>query len=189
MFRRLLAALAAALFSVSVFDAAHAGARGQACAGPGYTYAGVAGDVTASGVAATVTMLSPPQVRTGHVGAWVGVGGRGLGANGTDAWIQTGLSAFADGRTEVYYEIAVGTSVSYVRVKAVAPAERHRLAVPWPGGRNTPPPEDAVTAVQATSCSLLLQLPAPTIRIELTCVPTHARTRGGFDDRNQVTGS
>src|SRR5689334_23898276 len=133
--RRLLVALAAVLFSVSAFDAAHAGARAKACAGPGYTYTGVTGDVAASGVAATVTMLAPPQVAAGHVGAWVGVGGRGLGANGTDAWIQTGLAGFADGRTEAYYEVAIGTSVRYVRVKTVTPGERHRVAVLEVAGR------------------------------------------------------
>jgi hypothetical protein len=39
-----------------------------------------------------------------HVAAWVGIGGEGLGPGGATEWIQAGLSAFPDGRTELNYD-------------------------------------------------------------------------------------
>lgn len=51
-------------------------------------------------------MLSEPKVDGGHVAAWVGVGGPGMGPDGTDEWLQVGLASFdrPDGR--LYFEIA-----------------------------------------------------------------------------------
>jgi len=77
-----------------------------ACASSGYTYAGVFGAERASGVGATLTALSAPEVIGGHVAAWVGVGGPGMGPNGSDEWIQVGLSAFpGTGVSNLYYEV------------------------------------------------------------------------------------
>ena len=42
---------------------------------------------------ATVTMTTGPRVAGGHVAAWVGVGGVGLGPNGTDQWLQVGFGS------------------------------------------------------------------------------------------------
>lgn len=75
------------------------------CGDSGYSYAGVAGAALAYGVAADVSAVTRPAVRGGHVAAWVGVGGYGLGANGTDAWIQAGLIAREDGVVNLYYEV------------------------------------------------------------------------------------
>ena len=89
-------ALASALFAPAAL----------ACA-RGYSYAGLYSSSTASGVAATLTMLEAPRVSSGHVAGWVGVGGPGLGPNGEDEWLQVGLASFA-GSTEghLYYELA-----------------------------------------------------------------------------------
>src|SRR6266536_6298283 len=47
-----------------------------------------------------------PKVRDGHIAGWVGVGGVGEGPDGTDAWIQVGLSAFrGDWTSRMYYEV------------------------------------------------------------------------------------
>src|SRR5947208_15846247 len=79
----------------------------RSCAARPYSYAGFAAAQPASGVSATVTALSAPQVLNGHVAAWVGVGGPGAGPNGTDEWIQVGFSAFPGSAfSSLYYEVA-----------------------------------------------------------------------------------
>ena len=64
----------------------------------GYTYAGVyRTDKPVAGVAASISMTSLPSVNSGpggHVAAWVGVGGAGMGPGGTDEWLQVGLASF-----------------------------------------------------------------------------------------------
>jgi hypothetical protein len=108
-----------------------AGARQSACAAD-YSYAGLQSSVAVAGIEATVTAMAPPQVAWGHIGGWVGVGGPGMGPNGTDAWIQVGLSSFANDRTSrIYYEIALpGGTLRYVEIDTnVAVGEPHRLAV------------------------------------------------------------
>ena len=59
------------------------------------------------GVSARIAPLRAPNVAGGHVAAWVGIGGEGLGPGGATEWIQAGLSAFADGRIELYYEVTL----------------------------------------------------------------------------------
>jgi hypothetical protein len=80
-----------------------------------YTYAGVMGRNGVHGVSARIAPLRTPNVAGGHVGAWVGIGGEGLGPGGATEWIQAGLSAFADGRIELYYEVTLpGSEPRYV---------------------------------------------------------------------------
>lgn len=101
------------------------------CGVSGYSYAGFAGPARAHGVAAWVTALSSPQVESGHVAAWVGVGGPGLGPGGSDEWIQVGLSAVPGSGNKLYYEVArPWQKPQYVEIDAgVAPGKRHRVAV------------------------------------------------------------
>jgi hypothetical protein len=80
-----------------------------------YSYAGVVGTKGVNGASARIAPLRSPQVAGGHVAAWVGVGGEGLGPGGTTEWIQAGLGAFADGRVELYYEVTLpGSDPRYV---------------------------------------------------------------------------
>jgi hypothetical protein len=126
-----LGALAGALAAACFLVAGPASAR-PACALNDYAYAGLQTRDRVYGVAATITPLSTPEVRYGHVGAWVGVGGPGLGPGATDQWIQVGLSGFPeDGRSRMYYEVArPGAKPRYVEIDAhVAAGERHRVAV------------------------------------------------------------
>lgn len=97
----------------------------------GYTYAGRLSATRAHGVRATLTALSKPQVSAGHVAAWVGVGGVGEGPNGTDAWIQIGLSAFPGSASRLYYEVArPGAAPAYFEVDSqIRTGERLRVAV------------------------------------------------------------
>lgn len=128
-------------------------AAGPACGWQGYSYAGLESAARAYGVAATVTSLAPPRVESGHVAAWVGVGGHGAGPGGSDAWIQVGLSAFPGSSGRLYYELKrPETPVRYVELGAPVPAgERHRVAVlelaskpnwwrAWVDGRPVTPP-------------------------------------------------
>ncbi len=119
--------LAAVTASSSVPDAP---AQSRACA-DGYTYAGRLSATRAHGVGATLTALSAPQVSAGHVAAWVGVGGAGQGPNGTDAWIQIGLSAFPNSESRLYYEVArPGATPTYVELESqIRTGDRFRVAV------------------------------------------------------------
>jgi hypothetical protein len=126
--RLLLPLVLAAVVASSSAPAAPAQSR--ACAG-GYTYAGRLSATRAHGVRATLTALSKPEVAAGHVAAWVGVGGAGQGVNGTDAWIQIGLSAFPGSESRLYYEVArPGVPPTYVELESqIRTGERFSVAV------------------------------------------------------------
>lgn len=122
------ALLAALLAGLSVAPAALAA---DACGKPGYAYAGRQHAAVAHGVDATLTALDTPQVQSGHVAAWIGVGGVGLGPGGTTEWLQVGLSGFSVGPSRLYYEVAQPFSAPrYVEIdSSVEPGERHRVTV------------------------------------------------------------
>lgn len=103
----------------------------EPCGKAGYSYAGFQSANRGHGVRATLTALAKPQVRNGHVAAWVGVGGAGLGPNGSDQWLQVGLSAFHGSGSNLYYEVTTGgNQPRYHELDArVAPGERQRVAV------------------------------------------------------------
>jgi hypothetical protein len=104
--RLLLRALAAALALGSITFAAPALAQ-AACGSSGYAYAGLGASQRAYGVAAWLQAVAEPEVLSGHVAGWVGVGGPGAGPNGSDEWLQVGFSAFPGTSTSsLYYEVA-----------------------------------------------------------------------------------
>jgi hypothetical protein len=51
--------------------------------------------------------VDAPRVSAGHVAAWVGVGGHGLGPGGSDEWIQAGIADVDGGDRAAYYEVAL----------------------------------------------------------------------------------
>jgi hypothetical protein len=78
----------------------------SACGVAGYSYAGFASAKRAHGVRADLTAVREPSVVNGHVAAWVGVGGVGEGPNGSDSWLQVGVSSIAGlGESGLYYEV------------------------------------------------------------------------------------
>ena len=109
---------------------------GAPCASS-YSYAGFANAGSGYGIKATVTTVDIPDVAWGHVAAWVGVGGPGIGPNGEDEWIQVGFAGFASGDTGLYYEVTVpGSGPRYTEVAAdVTPGVAHRIAVLEMAGR------------------------------------------------------
>jgi hypothetical protein len=109
------------------------GASAFACTGGPYVYAGIAGSARVSGVgAAVVAAPAALNIRSGHVAAWVGVGGPGLGPRGSDEWIQVGFSAFPSWNgNDLYYEVArPGAAPAYSLIRSgVAAGTRVRVSV------------------------------------------------------------
>jgi hypothetical protein len=84
-----------------------------------YSYAGVRSIETRYGVGARISTLRAPTIAAGHVAAWVGVGGSGLGANGSTEWLQAGISAKVGQDPALYYEVArPDRKPRYVMLKA-----------------------------------------------------------------------
>lgn len=122
-------ALVAALAAACAFAAPSWAS--SACGWSGYSYAGLQAKQAAHGIAARLTAVRAPSVENGHVAAWVGVGGAGMGPGHTDEWLQVGLSAVPNGPSQLYYELAQpGFDAKYVVLKdTVRPGESHRVAV------------------------------------------------------------
>ncbi|SRR5712691_2299108 len=136
--RRIAALLTlATALSVSATALAAPAAR-QSCETRAYTYAGFGAARRSYGIAATVTALRAPDVLSGHVAGWIGVGGPGEGANGADEWLQVGMSAFTGDAAELYYELTLpGRAPQYTKIIDVVPFERHRLALIELSGRRS----------------------------------------------------
>ena len=98
---------AATLAAACAFAApSRAAARTATCGEGTYAYAGIGGRELVSGVSARIAPTAAPTVRDGHVDGWVGVGGPGKGPNGSDEWLQTGLTSVSStGQNSIYYEI------------------------------------------------------------------------------------
>jgi hypothetical protein len=113
--------------------AAGLGARNAfACGSNGYSYAGLAAPAHAFGVSATVTPLAGFNVLSGHVAGWVGVGGPGLGPNGTDEWLQVGFSGFPSvSGNDLYYELTLpnGNPTYHQLAQGVPSGKAAHLAV------------------------------------------------------------
>jgi hypothetical protein len=117
-----LSAVALATAAISFAAALPANAAPAECGADSYSYAGVVGATTASGVGALLSSERQTTVGRGHVAGWVGVGGVGLGANATNAWLQVGMSSFESGATALYYEVALpNTPPRYVMLKGHVP--------------------------------------------------------------------
>jgi len=108
-----------------------AGAERSACGESGYSYAGVESSSASHGIAATLSAARSPRVQSGHVAAWVGVGGYGLGPSGSDAWLQVGLTSRPDGSGWIYSEVKRPGAAPRVVVlrRRVGLRERHRVAI------------------------------------------------------------
>jgi hypothetical protein len=131
MSRLVFLAAAAALATACALVAPLGARAAAACGANPYSYAGVLGTKTNYGVGATISALGRPVVSAGHVAAWVGVGGEGLGPNGTTEWLQVGISAEQSRGIALYYELALpGENARYVMLKGHLRLDRsYRLAV------------------------------------------------------------
>jgi len=102
--RTVILAVTAVLTVLATTSVADASSR--ACGTQGYSYAGISAIQSRSGIAANITALSAPHVDAGHIAAWVGVGGYGLGPNQTNEWLQAGISAAPGQAPSLYYALA-----------------------------------------------------------------------------------
>jgi hypothetical protein len=135
--RELLGALtaAAALLGVgatATSASAVADACGQGAASSRYAYAGEQATIAAHGVRATITPLVAAPVTSGHVAAWVGVGGFQSGPRGADVWLQAGVASLPDEPFLLYAEVmrAGAATPSFMELQTdVEVGESHRLAV------------------------------------------------------------
>lgn len=128
----------AAFVSLSTPPSATSGRGLEPCTSkPGYSYAGFQSARRGHGVRATLAALANPRVDNGHVAAWVGVGGVGLGPNGSNQWLQVGMNAFHGTGSNLYYEVtAGGNAPRYQEIAAnIKPGRRHRVAVLEMAGR------------------------------------------------------
>jgi hypothetical protein len=126
----LLAAVCAALTPVAA-GASQASSRATKTCWSGYSYNGVQSTTKAYGISATLTLSSRSVVGIGHVAAWVGVGGAGMGPGGSDEWIQTGIAHDAGGADVLYveYKQPGDARATYVALQEVSPGESHNLVV------------------------------------------------------------
>src|SRR3990170_162276 len=133
----LVGALAVAALVGASTTATAGGACGDAVGDDGYAYAGHQATFRGHGVRATIRLIEAPNVASGHVAGWVGVGGPGQGANGQDAWIQAGVASMPGMDPFIYAEIArEGRAPEFILIEQGVPVGRsHRLAVLEMSGR------------------------------------------------------
>ncbi len=126
---RIAALLALAAVALAAATSAQA-RRPDECA-DGYSYAGAVSPARGYGVSASLKSIARPTVAAGHVAAWVGVGGAGLGPGGSDEWLQAGIAEDAGGSNVVYYEYKrPGDAIAtYVQVGLAEPDHAYRIVV------------------------------------------------------------
>jgi hypothetical protein len=128
----LTAAAVLGLGATATSASAIAGACGQGIASSRYAYAGEQAKTATHGVRATITPLVAAPVTSGHVAAWVGVGGLQSGPRGADVWLQAGVASVPDEPLLLYAEVmrSAAASPSFIELKSgVEVGESHRLAV------------------------------------------------------------
>jgi hypothetical protein len=127
--------------ALALLAAGHESGRAARLASAGckrnYDYTGVQNAAPSSGIRAYLTTTTTPEVNAGHVAGWVGVGGPGLGPNGTDEWLQTGYSGFDTGEAQVYYEVALPNKppAYHTVVATLAPSAKNLVTVLEVAGR------------------------------------------------------
>jgi hypothetical protein len=126
-----LAVLAAACALLAPLAAGARQAGGTTTCWSGYSYNGVQSPRRAFGISANLKLASRSVVSVGHVAAWIGVGGAGMGPGGSDEWIQAGIAHDAGGADVLYYEYKRPSDAhaTYVTLQNVSPGEAHALVV------------------------------------------------------------
>jgi hypothetical protein len=95
--------------------------------GTGYSYAGVVTPKRTAGVRAVITAPVAPQVESGDVSGWIGVGR--VGVNGKRGVLRVGLLGQAGGTMQLYYEIRRSGNWNRHLGPVVQPGERHFVKV------------------------------------------------------------
>jgi hypothetical protein len=116
---RWTSALVGALATACFFAAP---ALADSCGKPGYSYAGVVTSGRMSGVSASITAPVAPQVESGDVSGWIGVGR--VSVKGKRGVLRVGLLAQRDGTIRLYYEVRHNGWVRHLGPE-VEPGQRH----------------------------------------------------------------
>lgn len=87
------------------------------------SFAGTTAPSKAYGISARIAQVGAPDIVSGHVAGWVGVGGSGEGPGATDEWLRAGYSGFPGVTgSDIYYEVAQpGHFPTYHQVAAALP--------------------------------------------------------------------
>jgi Polysaccharide lyase len=99
----------------------------ETCGNPGYSYAGLVTPKSTAGVQAVITAPVAPQVESGDVSGWIGVGRAGV--QGKLGVLRVGMLAQADGTMRLYYEVRRGSGWSRHLGPDVQAGERHFVKV------------------------------------------------------------
>jgi hypothetical protein len=126
----LLAAVCASLAPVAA-GAAQAAPKAAKTCWSGYSYNGVQSPTRAYGISANLTLSSRSIVDVGHVAAWIGVGGAGMGPGGSDEWIQAGIAHDVGGQDVLYYEYKRpgDATATYTTLQLANPGQSHTFVV------------------------------------------------------------
>lgn len=122
--------IALALAAAALTASTGASASSVSC-WTGYSYVGVQSGTAAFGASAVLSAPSLPTPSSGHVAAWIGFGGAGMGPGGSDEWVQAGIAADAGGVAHLYYEFKRpgDREATYVQLEDVARAQTHSISV------------------------------------------------------------
>jgi hypothetical protein len=123
---RRISALAGALLVGCIIASPAWGA--DVCGKPGYSYAGVVTPTPVYGIRAWVSAPLDPQVQSGDVSGWIGVGR--TSARGKRGVLRVGLLASPGSPSQLYYEIRLRTG-AWKRFlgPTVAAGERHKVSL------------------------------------------------------------
>jgi hypothetical protein len=123
---RRISALAGALLVGCIIASPAWGA--DVCGKPGYSYAGVVTPTPVHGIRAWVSAPLDPQVQSGDVSGWIGVGR--TSARGKRGVLRVGLLASPGSPSQLYYEIRLRTG-AWKRFlgPTVAAGERHKVSL------------------------------------------------------------
>ena len=99
----------------------------DSCGNPGYSYAGVMSPKRTAGVRAVITAPVTPQVESGDVSGWIGVGR--VGVSGKRGFLRVGLLGQTDGTMQLYYEVRRSGGWARSLGPQVQPGERHFVKV------------------------------------------------------------
>jgi hypothetical protein len=99
----------------------------DSCGNPGYSYAGVVTQTRTAGVQAAITAPVAPQVESGDVSGWIGVGR--VGVAGKRGVLRVGLLAQTNGTMQLYYEVRRNSGWVRHLGPQVQPGERHFVKI------------------------------------------------------------
>jgi hypothetical protein len=160
--------LSAAVACVALGGATHALAGGDS---DGYSRTTIGASSNAYGISARIAQLYAPDILSGHVAGWVGVGGRGQGHYGSNEWLRVGSATYPGltgdifyevalpGRSPTYHQVSTGVALgAYTKLTVLEMHNRPNLWRVWVNHKPVSPPirlpmsHDGLTATAKSEC-------------------------------------